>query len=160
MSNNIVNNYCSTMIQIYKQVIATYELNINIISQTEGELNDLLHECELSDPKNAREGYKMYKQIRELRQKRRQAKNENQLLQEMYDYFKTQNGQAFKASMQKVQSNSAKLYERQNNRTYIPRQRNDLTITNQTCGTNRPFEELMKEFKKTKIIAENGKLRK
>lgn len=160
MTNNIVNNYCSTIIQIYKQVISTYELNVDIIAQTEGELNDLLHECELSAPKNAREGYQMYKQIRELRQKRRQAKDENQLLQEMYDYFKTQNGQMFKSSIQKVQSNSAKIYESQNNRTYVPRQRNDLTITDQTCESNKPFEELMKEFQQTKISTKNGKLRK
>lgn len=160
MESNIINDHCSTIMQIYKQVITTYELNVDIITRTEGELNDLLHECELSSPKNAREGYQMYKQIRELRQKRRRAKDENQLLQEMYDYFKTQNGQNFKAAMQKVQSNSTKLYERQNNRTYVPRQRNDLTITDKTCQANKPFEELMQEFSQIKISSKGGKLRK
>ena len=66
----------------------------------------------------------------------------------------------FKSSIQKVQSNSAKIYESQNNRTYVPRQRNDLTITDRTCESNKPFEELMKEFQQTKISTKNGKLRK
>lgn len=158
--SNIVNQYSSTIISIYQSVINTYENNLNIIHQAEEELNDLYHECELSSPKDMYKGYMVYKQIRDVRQKRRQAKNENEILKDMYDFFKTQQGQSFKSTMQKVQGNAAKIEETQNRRTYRPRQRNDLTITDQTCVANKPFEELLKDFNKTKITKQNGKLRK
>lgn len=158
--SNIVNQYSSTIISIYQSVINTYENNLNIIHQAEEELNDLYHECELSSPKDMYKGYMVYKQIRDVRQKRRQAKNENEILKDMYDFFKTQQGQSFKSTMQKVQGNAAKIEETQNRRTYRPRQRNDLTITDQTCVANKPFEELLKDFNKTKITRQNGKLRK
>ena len=94
---NIVNNYSSTIVTIFQDVIRTYENNIETIKQAEGELTDLEHEIELSNPKNARDGYKIYKELREIRIKRRTAKDENQLLQDMYDYFKSQQGQSFKS---------------------------------------------------------------
>ena len=78
----------------------------------------------------------------------------------MYEYFKSQQGQAVKSKMQSIQSNSAKAYEAQTRRTYTPRQRSDLTITNKTCEVNRPFEEMLAEFKKTKITQSKGKLKK
>lgn len=160
MSNNIVNQYSSTIISIFKSVIHTYENNLSIIKQAEEELNDLNHECELASPKDMYKGYLMYKQIREVRQRRRLAKNENEILQDMYDFFKNQQGQNFKATIQKIQGNASKLSDIQNNRTYRSRQRNDLTITNRTCEANKPFEELLKEFNQTKITKQNGKLRK
>jgi hypothetical protein len=160
MANNIVNNYCSSIIQMYQSVVVNYELNQNIIRQAEEETQDLLHELELGNPKNAREGYLIYKQLREVRQRRRLAKDENNLLQNMYDYFKTQQGQSFKKEIQKIQGNAAREYEQQEKRQYIPKQRSDLTITDRTCQVNRPFEELMKEFKQTKISVQNGKMRK
>lgn len=49
---NIVNNYCSTMITIFQDTIKNYEKNLEIIKQTEEELNDLYHEAELSNPKD------------------------------------------------------------------------------------------------------------
>lgn len=160
MPNNIVNQYSSTIISIYQSVINTYENNLDIIRQAEEELNDLNHECELSSPKDMYHGYLIYKQIRDIRQKRRIAKNENEVLKEMYDFFKTQQGQSFRSTMCKVQGNAAKIADSQTRRTYRPRQRNDLTITDQPCAANKPFEELLKEFKQTKVTTQNGKLRK
>ena len=160
MSNNIVNQYSSTIISIYQSVIHTYENNIDIIKQAEEELNDLNHECELSSPKDMYKGYLMYKQIREVRQRRRVAKNENEILKDMYDFFKNQQGQNFKSTIQKIQGNAAKVSDMQNTRIYRSRQRNDLTITNQTCEAIKPFETLLKEFNETKITKQNGKLRK
>lgn len=160
MANNIVNNYCSSIIQMYQSVIANYELNQDIIRQTDEETQDLLHELELGNPKNAREGYLIYKQLREVRQRRRLAKDENNLLKNMYDYFKTQQGETFKKAIQKIQGDAAREYIQQEKRQYIPKQRSDLTITDRTCQVNRPFEELMKEFKQTKISVQNGKMRK
>jgi len=160
MSDNIVNQYSSTIISIYQSVINRYENNLDIIKQAEEELNDLNHECELSEPKDMYKGYLMYKQIREVRQRRRLAKDENEILKDMYEFFKTQQGQIFKSSMQKIQSNAAKISDAHSKRIYRPRQRNDLTITDHICEAHKPFEELLKDFRQTKVTKQNGKLRK
>ena len=157
---NIVNNYSSTIVTIFQDVIRTYENNIKTIKQAEGELTDLEHEIELSNPKNARDGYKIYKELREIRIKRRTAKDENQLLQDMYDYFKSQQGQSFKSKLQQIQGAAAKIENAQSCRTYTPRQRNDLSITDKTCKTIKPFEDMLKEFNQTKVSMQGGKLRK
>ena len=157
---NIVNTYSATIITIFQDVVKTYERNIEIIKQAEGELSDLEHEIELSNPKNARDGYKLYKELREVRIRRRTAKDENQMLEDMYDYFKGQQGQAFKNKLQQIQGAAAKIENAQACRTYIPRQRSDLSITDKTCDTVKPFEDMMREFKETKVSMKHGKLRK
>lgn len=159
-NNNIVNNYCSTFIQIANDVVKKYESNVEVIKQTEDELTDVYHEIELGKPQDLYGGYKLYKQVKDLRMRRRQAKDENDLLKDMYEYIKSQSGQSFKSKMQSIQGNSVKVYEAQSRRTYTPRQRSDLTITDRTCETIKPFEELMREFKKDKVTMQNGKLRK
>lgn len=157
---NIVNNYSSTIVQIFKDVVKNYEMNLDIIKQAEEELNDLYHEAELSNPKDMYQGYLVYKAIRETRIRRRTAKEENELLKDMYDYFQSQNGQAFKSKIQSIQGSSVKLRATQEARTYKPRQRNDLTITDQHSDANRPFEEMLRDFNKNKARMQGGKLRK
>lgn len=160
MSNNIVNNYSSTIVTIFQDVIRTYENNLDIIRQTEETLNDLNHEAELSENKDMYHGYLLYKEIRDVRRKRRLAKDENLLLKDLYDYLSTQQGQAFKNKIRDIQGRSAKVYEAQQHRTYKPRQKSDMTITEKHAEVVKPFEELLDEFKKTKIEIKNGKLRK
>ena len=129
---NIVNNYSSTMVTIFQDVIRTYERNIDIIKECEDTLNDINHEIEFSDSKDLYRGYLMYKDIKELRQKRRQAKQENELLKE----------------------------EAQQRRTYVPRKRTDLTIADRTCETKPSFEQMLADFNKNKASMKSGKLRK
>lgn len=159
-NNNIVNNYCDTFIQIVNDVVKKYESNVEVIKQTEDELTDVYHEIELGKPQDMYGGYKLYKQVKDLRMRRRQAKDENDLLKDMYEYIKSQPGQSFMSKMRSIQGNSVKVYEVQSRRTYTPRQRSDLTITDRTCETIKPFEELMREFKKDKVTMQGGKLRK
>lgn len=160
MSTNIVNNYSSSIVTIFQDVIKNYERNVELIKQIEDELNDINHEIELSEPKNAYQGYLLYKEIRDLRIKRRTAKEEVELLKDMYEYFKSQPGQAFKSKIQSIQGNSVKLRTMQESRTYQPRQRDDLTITEKHSDANKPFEELLAKFNETKITKQGGKLRK
>ena len=54
---NIVNNYSSTIITIYQDVIKTYENNQKTIKEIEEEMNDVNHEIELSDQKEIYKGY-------------------------------------------------------------------------------------------------------
>ena len=160
MSNNIVNNFSSTIVTIFKDVVKNYEMNLDIIKQAEQELNDLYHEAELSEPKDMYKGYLLYKDIREARIRRRTAKEENELLKDMYEYFQSAQGQSFKSKIQSIQGNSAKLRATQESRTYTPRQRGDLTCTDKHSTANKPFEQLLKEFNKTKVTMRGGKLRK
>lgn len=160
MSANIVNNYSTTMVTIFQNVIKDYERNLQIIKETEEELNDLNHEIELAAPKDMYKGYLLYKEIRDVRIKRRQAKEEAELLKDMYEFLSSQNGQEFKNKIQSIQGNAVKLKEVQDHRTYQPRQRNDLTITNKHSTATKPFEEMLRDFNKTKITTKNGKLRK
>lgn len=157
---NIVNNYCSTVVTIFQDVKKNYENNLEIIKQTEDELNDLYHEAELAEPKDMYKGYLIYKAIRETRIRRRTAKEENELLKDMYEYLNSQAGQAFKNKMQSIQGSAAKIRSTQESRTYQPRQRDDLTITDKHSGANKPFEQMLKEFNQTKVNMQNGKLRK
>lgn len=157
---NIINNYCSTIITIYQNVIQNYERDLDDIKRIEGELNDIMHEIELTNSKDMYHGYLLYKQIRELRIERRRCKEEVELLKDTYDYFNSQQGQAFKNKIQQLQGGAAKLREVQEHRTYTPRQRNDLTCTEQTSTAHKPFEEMLKEFNKTKVSSQKGKLRK
>lgn len=160
MSNNIVNNFSSNIVTIYQEVVKNYERDLEIIKQTEAELNDLYHEAELSQPKDMYKGYLIYKAIREARIKRRTAKEEVELLKDMYDYFQSPQGQAFKSKIQSIQGTSVKLRATQEARTYQPRQRNDLTITDKHSTANKPFEEMLKDFNKNKARMHGGKLRK
>jgi hypothetical protein len=158
--SNIVNNYSSSIVTIYQNVIQTYERNIEIIKQSEEELNDLYHEAELSSPKDMYKGYLVYKAIRETRIRRRTAKEENELLSDMYDYLKSPAGQSFKSKIQSIQGSSVKLRAAQESRTYQPRQRNDLTITNKHSTANKPFEQMLADLNKNKPYMQGGKLRK
>ena len=158
--SNIVNNYSSTIITIFQNVVKEYEHNLEIIKQSEEELNDLYHEAELSNPKDMYKGYLVYKAIRDTRIRRRTAKEENELLSDMYDYLKSPAGQSFKSKIQSIQGSSVKLRAAQESRTYQPRQRSDLTITDKHSSANKPFEEMLKEFNETKVTMRGGKLRK
>ena len=158
--SNIVNNYSSSIVTIYQNVIQTYERNLEIIKETEEELNDLYHEAELSSPKDMYKGYLVYKAIRETRIRRRTAKEENELLSDMYDYLKSPAGQSFKSKIQSIQGSSVKLRVAQESRTYQPRQRNDLTITNKHSTANKPFEQMLADLNKNKPYIQGGKLRK
>lgn len=158
--SNIVVDYSTNIIDIFNDVVKRYQTNLEIIKQTEDELNDINHEIELSSPKDMYHGYLMYKTLRELRIRRRQAKDENDVLYEMYCYITSQNGIEVKTKMQKLQGHAVDTERKLNNRSYCPRQRSDLTITDVSPVSNKPFEQLMKEFKETKVTTKNGKLRK
>ena len=100
----------------------------------------MLHEIELGKPKNAREGYVIYKELREARQRRRKAKEENELLNELYTYLQSQS--AFKNRLTQIQGNARKLYNKQQERVYTPRRRDDMTISGHVEPEVKPFEEV------------------
>lgn len=157
---NIVENYSTTIVTIYQNVVKDYERDLARIEEIQDELQDIMHEIELSAGKDMYSGYLLYKRIRELRIERRRCKEQTELMKETYEYFKSQQGQAFKNKLQQLQGNAAKLRKTQESRTYIPRQRDDLTIKGMTSSEQRSFEDMLKEFNRTKVTVKSGKLRK
>ena len=70
-----------------KAMVSRYEFNKNRVIEIENELNDICHYMEISSYKNVPEGYRLYRKLAELRRERRACKNENDLLQPVYQYF-------------------------------------------------------------------------
>ena len=157
---NIVNNFGSTIVQIFKDVQYHYERDLEIIKETEDELQDLMHEIELSAPKDMYQGWRLYTAIRDARIRRRTAKEEVEVLKDTYDFFQSQQGQSFKNKIQNLQGNAVKLRSAQESRTYKPRRRKDLTIEDKHSDEPATFEEMLKDFKKIKVSTRGGKLRK
>ena len=90
------------------------EMGIEIVKASDSPNKEIVlecleHEIELSNPKNARDGYKIYKEIREVRIRRRQAKNENELLKDLYDLLKEQSSQKIRNKIQQIQQQNPNL---------------------------------------------------
>jgi hypothetical protein len=154
---NMVDQYLHSIVSIFDKVNSTYELNLSVINQCDREIVDLEHEIELAPDMNASEGYKAYKELRDVRRKRRTAKEENELLKDTYEFFQ-QNNQ-FRNKVTQIQGTTRKVFESQQRREYMPRVRNDLTITSQKAERTIPFEDLMSDWKKNKArMGKDGKL--
>jgi len=76
-----------TFVSKIRGMVTKYETNNARISEIEAELVDLMHYIEMADNKRVADGYKLYRKVAELRRERRACKNENDLLQPIYDYF-------------------------------------------------------------------------
>ena len=70
-----------------KSMTRKYEANKDRVIEIEREIVDIEHYMEISANKPLPQGYKLYRQLAELRRERRACKNENDLLQPIYDYF-------------------------------------------------------------------------
>lgn len=70
-----------------RRMVSRYESNRARIFEIEAELVDVEHYIEIASYKNVPEGYKLYRKLAELRRERRACKNENDLLQPIYEYF-------------------------------------------------------------------------
>lgn len=157
---DIIENYSTTVVTIFQNVLKDYERDLDRIQEIEDELQDIYHEIELSPSKDMYAGYLLYRRIRELRIERRRCKYETELMKETYEFFKSQQGQGFKNKMQQLQGNAKRLRDVQEKRTYKPRVRDDLTIEGVTSSEHAAFEEMLDKFKETQISIKKGKMRK
>ena len=101
-----------------KDAVAKYEWNRNRIGEIEAELIDLLHWIEIAPNKKVPDGYKLYRKLADLRRERRCCKNENDLLQPIYEYF---HATEVLNRLAKVQGECAKAKEAIDARTYAIR---------------------------------------
>lgn len=154
--DNPVEVYVDSINSIFTDISDTYNNSLDEIKEVEQSLTDLLHEIELSPDKDMYQGYLLYKEIKALRIRRRQAKERVELLKGMYDFVNGNQIAQIKNTLGQLKGNSKKTLSHQNNRVYSARQRDDLTIENKHID----FEDLMKKFNETKITSHKGKLRK
>lgn len=68
-------------------MVSKFEWNRARIAEIETELVDLEHYIEIASYKTVPNGYRLYRKLAELRRERRACKNENDLLQPIYEYF-------------------------------------------------------------------------
>ena len=79
MQDNPVEMYVDSINSIFTDISNTYNNSIEEIKEVEQSLMDLLHEIELSSDKDMYQGYLLYKEIKALRIRRRQAKERVEL---------------------------------------------------------------------------------
>lgn len=101
-----------------KAMVARFESNKNRIIEIESELQDLYHYIEISTYKKVPDGYKLYRKMAELRRERRACKNENDLLQPIYEHF---HATEVLNKLTYVQGECAKCKEAIDNRFYAAR---------------------------------------
>lgn len=83
--------HIAEFVSFSRVVITRYEENVRMIDVYDKETQDILHYVELHENMNAAQGNDMYKKLRDVRRKRRQCKNEIDLLEPVYQFFKNQN---------------------------------------------------------------------
>lgn len=91
----------------------------------EQEIQDLLHEIELTKFDACR-GYRLCKDLQEVRQRRRQLKKKMEIAEHL-KYF-LENNKQLKISLFKVLAAMEKTEESQNRRIYTPRVRTDISL--------------------------------
>lgn len=101
-----------------KGMVARFESNKDRIIEIENELLDIYHYIEISTYKKVPDGYKLYRKMAELRRERRACKNENDLLQPIYEYF---HATEVLNKLSHVQGECTKCKEAIDNRTYTVR---------------------------------------
>lgn len=78
-----IKSFCSFV----RQAISQYEQDKETLVDLENQMQDILHFAEMSKDKDTVSGYKIYKELCQIRRKRRQCKNEIDLLAPVYEMF-------------------------------------------------------------------------
>jgi len=95
------------------------------IQLCESETQDLLHEIELTKF-DVQRGYRLCKQLQEIRQRRRQLKDTVELLRNIKDFLDC--NKQLKISLFKTLTSMERAEENQECRKYTPRVRTDITL--------------------------------
>lgn len=101
------------------EVLARYSGNEECIRLREQDTQDILHEIELSGFKNAREGYKLYKKLKIVREDRRRAKAENEVLRPFVEWLNS--NKQVRDQLGRVQGQCSSKQQLIANRKYVPR---------------------------------------
>lgn len=106
-----------------KWTLFTYEQNESNILYYENEYLDLAHGLEFVEF-DVEDGYEFAKQLKENRQKRRQAKEENEILRPLYEILTRH--KSLLPEMDKIKGKVQQTIQTQSSRIYTPRARTDM----------------------------------
>lgn len=109
--------------QAIRDIPKKYYANIEAIKLLEKETLDLMHYTELIDL-NAREGYKLYKEMQRVRRERRKLKDENEELKHLVPEFTNMKNKADKFNKAAGEIKTARKTREE--RSYRCRVRRDL----------------------------------
>ena len=157
MMENIVEKYIDTILFIVSEVKKNYAKSSEDIITTTQEQEDIEHEIELADKADRTVGYRLYRELRDIRQRRRMAKNQNELLKEINNFFTEDGNKKFFDRLCQIKGNARKVFDMQGERVYTPRRRGDASITNSAMGA--AFEDMLSEFKNNDRIVKKQKRR-
>ena len=109
-----------TILKCIDYITKQFEANYKLIGELDKQLCDLQHEIEFT-PFDVQRGYKLAKQVQDLRRQRREAKDDNEVLYRMQEYLNKGNSRSFvvgfAASLGKAKKRSEVLPDRK----YAPR---------------------------------------
>jgi 5-bromo-4-chloroindolyl phosphate hydrolysis protein len=114
-------NFLETLNTIEQDWGAWYEE----VHKCDQETQDLLHEIELTKFEIQR-GYKLSKQLQEVRQRRRDLKNTMEVMRTLKDFLDS--NKQMKINLYKILASMEKMKEHQAQRIYTPRVRMDITL--------------------------------
>lgn len=139
---NLAEEITNELLSLIQEIEDTYNSNFEMIGKCDKEIQDLMHEIELSKF-NVVEGYYLAKQLQEVRQRRRNAKNENELLWYLHQdtFVKTP---AFKNSLLNASRNIKRKQSEQETREYNPRILENLKICQKRAWQSKHLRVLIK----------------
>lgn len=117
---------CAQILRIFDNTTRKYDENYEAIGKLDLEQQDILHEIELAELQDQDRGYSLYVELREIRRNRRKLRDENELLKPLVDLFRE--NEKFRQRVYKTCALIREIERQQDERKYIPRVRDDLTI--------------------------------
>lgn len=117
---------CAQILRIFDNTTRKYDENYEAIGKLEKEQQDILHEIELAELQDQERGYSLYVELREIRRNRRKLRDENGLLKPLAELFRE--NERFRQRVYKTCATIRELERLQEERKYMPRVRDDLTI--------------------------------
>lgn len=127
-----------------KEIKQRYETNVKQCEYKDYETQDLLHEIELGTL-NAAQRIKLFNELRRVRQERRNAKDENELLSSVYHLLSVKYPKLIN-DLEYCCREMKRVTKEMETRQYFPRVREDLTISDIT-----QTEALVRKFEKRRV---------
>lgn len=124
MNPNIV-QIVKDFAELINNIEAEWDTIYKNLDKVDNETQDLLHEAELT-VFNASEGYELAKKIQEVRRRRRELKDKQEILRFLKDFY--DNNKHLKITLFKLAQNMENTRQAQENRQYTPRIRTDIKL--------------------------------
>lgn len=108
------------ILQGIEYIVTQYERNHDRIDKLEKRQVDLYHEIEFT-PLDIQRGYKLAKQLQDIRKERRKAKDENEIMHHMYNFLTNGLSRQFALNMTSSLARARKREQELPLRGYYPR---------------------------------------